>query len=238
MKSTRKAVFIIAALGTSAFIITTVILSQKAGFACGNQAKRIALKIHEANGCVEFWANRYQSAIGSLATLFAAFVAWMAVQKQISSQLAVANATRLETLEAKHISVHARETSLQNFRKNVKFIEEKIEAADERKEPLLNVYYRLREEGLFPIARIPAENNIGVLMINDALDAIERIGSDQLLSESDRANLIEKQMRLIPYNSFFIDDELRGTDHLYDSIRLEMCMIKGIPFSKRAPSYP
>lgn len=62
----------------------------KAGLACENVNKRAAMKIFDANGCIEFWLNRYQSAwsgvIGASAALAAAYAAWRAVQQQIALQ--------------------------------------------------------------------------------------------------------------------------------------------------------
>lgn len=56
----------------------------KAGLACANPGKRTAMKIVEANGCVEFWFNRYQSLIGGiLALIGAALTVWI-VRVQIA----------------------------------------------------------------------------------------------------------------------------------------------------------
>lgn len=62
----------------------------KAGFACANPSKRVALRILEANGCIEYWANRYQAGWSAVltvvGTLIAALLAWRAVQAQIAKQ--------------------------------------------------------------------------------------------------------------------------------------------------------
>lgn len=71
----------------------TVLLAygvHKASVACGNPSKRLALKIADANGCIEFWVNRYQSAwaalLGAVAAVGAAMAAWAGVQRQVRQQ--------------------------------------------------------------------------------------------------------------------------------------------------------
>lgn len=60
----------------------------QAGLACSDPAARTNLKIGDANGCIEFWLNRYQgliaAIIGALAAAFAAGVAWAVVSRQIN----------------------------------------------------------------------------------------------------------------------------------------------------------
>jgi uncharacterized membrane protein len=44
----------------------------KAGYACANPNKRAAFKIVEANGCIEFWFNRYQTTIAAFVSIVVA----------------------------------------------------------------------------------------------------------------------------------------------------------------------
>ena len=75
------------AIAIGSLVVVAIV---KAGFACANPNKRAALKIAEATGCIEFWANRYQTAwsqgIAVAAALLAASLAWIAVQKQVAFQ--------------------------------------------------------------------------------------------------------------------------------------------------------
>lgn len=80
-------------------IAVVVILLWRADVACHVPRHRDALKIGNAAGCIEFWLNRYQSAwagmLGATAALFAAWIAWQAVQRQIDVQ---ATANKLNEL--------------------------------------------------------------------------------------------------------------------------------------------
>lgn len=55
--------------------------------ACALKTGDLAAEIRKANGCFEFWANRYQTAwaglLGASAALSAAWVAWHSIQVQI-----------------------------------------------------------------------------------------------------------------------------------------------------------
>lgn len=79
-----------AAAAACLFLIGMTVIFIKANYACDNVNKRAALKIFESNGCIEFWSYRYQAAwsqgIASIVAIFAASLAWIAVQKQIKSQ--------------------------------------------------------------------------------------------------------------------------------------------------------
>lgn len=56
----------------------------KAGIACASPNKRTALKIVEANGCIEFWTNRYQTTIQTIASLLLGGAGLFFVVRQIS----------------------------------------------------------------------------------------------------------------------------------------------------------
>lgn len=77
-------------LGAIALVLAIVAaghLWAGAADACALKTGDLAAEIRKANGCLEFWANRYQTAwaglLGASAALSAAWVAWHSIQVQI-----------------------------------------------------------------------------------------------------------------------------------------------------------
>lgn len=96
--------FVVIAVG-----LAVAVAIHKAGYACANPHKRGAMKIVEANGCVEFWFNRYQSLIGSaLAAAFAGIsLFWVAAQLRSSNRqtaVAAAQGLRIVAAELSHFA--------------------------------------------------------------------------------------------------------------------------------------
>jgi hypothetical protein len=56
-------------------------MSGEAGFCSGAVSQAVSDK--QASSCLEFWLNRYQTLIGALVAVFAAFVGWSAVRSQM-----------------------------------------------------------------------------------------------------------------------------------------------------------
>jgi hypothetical protein len=56
-------------------------MSGEGGF-CG-LAVSLAVSDKQASNCLEFWLNHYQTLIGALVAVFAAFVGWGAVRAQM-----------------------------------------------------------------------------------------------------------------------------------------------------------
>ncbi|MBN9438958.1 hypothetical protein [Bosea sp. (in: a-proteobacteria)] len=76
----------------------------KAGYACADANTFAAMKMMEANGCFEFWFNRYQSLLGNVLTAAVAGVTlfWIARQLEVShreSAISAASALRVRTAE-------------------------------------------------------------------------------------------------------------------------------------------
>lgn len=91
----------VAGLAGGALLIT---VATKAGYACVNPSKFAAMKIGDANGCIEFWFNRYQSLIGNILTAAVAGITlfWIARQLEVShreSAISAASALRVRVGE-------------------------------------------------------------------------------------------------------------------------------------------
>ncbi len=83
---------------TAAVMVLLVFAIYKAGLACANVNKRAALKIVDANGCIEFWLNRYQTLVAAgVSVVVAIFIVMTAIRqmRDVSFQTALAHRTQL-----------------------------------------------------------------------------------------------------------------------------------------------
>src|SRR3954469_24123855 len=83
-------IFLGSILGTMIFTVISPALSP---ILCESPLVKKAISEGEFGWCAEFWLNRYQSLLGTLVAIVAAWLAWRAVNKQI----AVADKTLVAT---------------------------------------------------------------------------------------------------------------------------------------------
>lgn len=81
MKKWQKIALVGAATVLAAVLIVAI---HKAGIACANVNKRAGMKIVEANGCIEFWLNRYQTTVQTIASFLLGGAGLYFVVRQIS----------------------------------------------------------------------------------------------------------------------------------------------------------
>ena len=157
----------------------------KAGHACANPNKRVALKIVEANGCFEFWVNRYQSGIWTLISiggaLGAAFVAWKAVQGQIAAQRQPNLLMRLQGERENLWAMMTEREQLSAVKKALAYIDEvRTTDWDGHERPFKHMVERLRAEAIFPFERFGPSRNALVSLADHLAARAERLDDERL----------------------------------------------------------
>lgn len=70
--------------GAALLLLLAVALETSMESVCWDENAVRAAKINEAAGCFEFWFSRYQTLIGALVALLAAFIAWIGIRRQLA----------------------------------------------------------------------------------------------------------------------------------------------------------
>lgn len=180
----------------------------KAGHACANPSKRAALKIVEANGCIEFWLNRYQSLIGAIAAILAAAVAWLAVARQTSIQQYANHISEISFWQSKVDAANRALLAITIARANVERLRLVLQEAPDKGLPLLSSINRLIDAGRIPlpIADVTAMGPVGA-RYGILANVVENIGG---ASFNSRLNNAPMEMELAALMTLDNLKELEG----------------------------